>query len=38
MVTSHARIFPLNSLSELELHNVEAERVTYRDRRDVRLI
>ena len=32
------RIFSLTSFSELELHHVEAELVTYRDRRAVRLV
>jgi hypothetical protein len=34
----HARTFLLNSLSQLELHHVEAELVTYLDRRAVRLV
>jgi hypothetical protein len=38
MVASHSRIFQLNSLSELELLHVEAELVTYRDRRALRLV
>jgi hypothetical protein len=38
MVASRAHTFPLNSLSELELHHVEAELVTYHDRNAVRLI
>jgi len=38
MVASPARTFQLNALSELELHHVEAELVTYRDRRAVRLV
>lgn len=38
MVLPRARIFPLNSLSELELHQVEAEMVTYRGRQAVRLV
>ena len=38
MVASHSRTFQLNALSELELHSVEADLVTYRDRRAVRLV
>ena len=38
MAASHSRIFPLDSLSELELYNVEAKLVTYRDHHAVRLI
>lgn len=38
MATTLAHTFPLISLSELELYNVEAELVTYRDRHAVRLI
>ena len=38
MVTLPARTFQLNSLAELELHSVEAELVTYRERHAVRLI
>ena len=38
MVAPPVRTFPLNSLSELELHHVEAELVTYRGRHAVRLV
>ena len=38
MVQSPVRTFQLNSLSELELHHVEAEMVTYRGRHAVRLV
>jgi hypothetical protein len=38
MVTPPTRTFQLNSLSELELHHVQAELVTYRDRQAVRLV
>lgn len=38
MVTSRSQIFPLGSLSELELKHVEAEIVKYRDRHGVRLV
>jgi hypothetical protein len=38
MTVSHIRTFPLNSLSELELHHVEAARVDYGGRPAVRLI
>ena len=38
MSNSHDRTFLLNSLSELELQHVEAELVTYLDRRAVRLV
>jgi hypothetical protein len=38
MVAHPTRIFQLNSLSELELHHVEAELVTYRGRHAVRLV
>ncbi len=38
MVASPARTFQLTSLSELELHHVEAELVTYRGRHAVRLV
>jgi len=36
MAAAPVRTFQLNSLSELELHNVEAELVTYRGRHAVR--
>jgi hypothetical protein len=38
MSNSPDRIFQLNTLSDLELHSVEAELVTYRGRQAVRLI
>lgn len=38
MAAPPVRTFQLNSLSELELHNVEAELVTYRGRHAVRLV
>ena len=38
MVKPSTHTFPLNSLAELELQHVEAELVTYRGRRAVRLI
>jgi hypothetical protein len=38
MAASTERTFHLNSLSELELHHVEAELVTYRGRHAVRLV
>jgi len=38
MVAPPTRTFQLNSLSELELHHVEAELVTYRGRHAVRLV
>lgn len=38
MAASQVRTFPLHSLSELELHDVHAERVTYRGRQAVRLV
>jgi hypothetical protein len=38
MVARPVRTFPLNSLAELELHHVQAERVTYRGRHAVRLV
>ena len=38
MAMSQDRLFPLNVLSELELHQVEAESVTYHDRHAIRLI
>jgi hypothetical protein len=38
MVTPPTRTFQLNSLSELELHHVQAELVTYRNRHAVRLV
>ena len=38
MVAPPVRTFPLNSFSELELHHVEAELVTYRGRHAVRLV
>ena len=38
MVPLPAQSFHLHSLSELELHHVEAEMVTYRGRRAVRLV
>ena len=38
MVASSARTFQLDMLSELELHHVEAELVTYHGRRAVRLV
>lgn len=38
MAALPVRTFPLNSVSELELHNVEAELVTYRGRHAVRLV
>lgn len=38
MATPAARTFRLDSLSELELHHVEAELVTYRGRQAVRLV
>ncbi len=38
MVTPSARTFQLKSLSELELHHVEAELVSYRGRHAVRLV
>lgn len=38
MATPQEHLFSLNVLSELDLHNVEAESVTYRDRHAVRLI
>src|SRR5512145_1724457 len=38
MADSQTRTFPLNSLSGLELHNVQAELVTYRGRQAVRVI
>src|SRR5512143_1952504 len=38
MVTPLTRTFTLNSLSVLELHHVQAELVTYRDRQAVRLV
>lgn len=38
MAASQARTYPLNSLSELELHDVQAEQVTYRGRQAIRLI
>ena len=38
MVTPLTRTFTLNSLSVLELHHVQAELVTYRDRQAVQLV
>jgi hypothetical protein len=38
MVVSQTRTFSLNSLSDLDLHNVQAEPVTYRGRQAVRMI
>jgi hypothetical protein len=38
MAVAHTRTFPLSSLSELELHHVEAELVKYRDRPAVRIV
>jgi len=38
MIARPAREFQLNALSDLELHNVNAELVTYRGRRAVRLV
>jgi hypothetical protein len=38
MNATQARTYQLNSLSELELHHVDAELVTYRNRRAVRLV
>jgi len=38
MVAPRARTFQLTSLSELELHHVEAELVSYRGRHAVRLV
>jgi hypothetical protein len=38
MAVSHARTFPLSSLSALELHHVEAELVKYHDRPAVRIV
>jgi hypothetical protein len=38
MASSSARTFSLTSLSDLELHNVEAQLVDYRGRRAVRLV
>jgi len=38
MTTPAAHTHPLNSLSELELHNVEAQLVTYLGRKAVRLV
>lgn len=38
MTRSHTRVFRLDALSGLELHNVEADLVTYRGRRAVRLV
>jgi hypothetical protein len=38
MAASHIRTFPLESLSELKLHHVEAELVSYRDRQAIRLV
>ena len=38
MAAAPVRTFQLNTLSELELHNVEAELVTYRGRHAVRLV
>ena len=37
MSASQRRTFPLSALSELELHNVQAELVTYRGRQSVRV-
>ena len=38
MLTQYRRTFPLDPLSLLELHHVQAELVTYRDRQAVRLV
>jgi hypothetical protein len=38
MSVPRTRSFPLDSLSLLELHHVQAELVTYRDRQSVRLV
>jgi hypothetical protein len=38
MASSRLRTFPLSSLSELELHHVEAKLVTHHGRRAVRLV
>jgi hypothetical protein len=38
MISSRSRTFPLASLAELQLHNVEAKLVTYRERPAVRLV
>ena len=38
MIAHPARIFQLNSLSDLDLHHVQAELVTYRGRHAVRLV
>ena len=38
MIAHPARTFQLNSLSDLDLHHVQAELVTYRGRHAVRLV